>query len=68
MARSGLKEIGDDFDRSTLARIAPDTDDPWYDLDPVPDIDKSDASLANRKRYVQDRVRRPVKTSAPMPD
>ncbi|WP_405059620.1 KAP family NTPase [Kribbella sp. NBC_01505] len=53
-----------DFDQRAWNMLAPDLDDPWYDQDPVPDVDVSVTSWPNRKLYCQGRVDRPNSASS----
>lgn len=52
-------ELSPDFDQQRFDELAPIADDPWYDQEPIEDLDWKDVSWANRRKFVQGRVRRP---------
>jgi hypothetical protein len=48
-----------DFDNELWKVLAPDRNDPWYDLPIEASVDKDDVSWSNRRRYAQGRAKRP---------
>jgi len=48
-----------DADQATWNRIAPDGTDPWYEVSPEQDVDTSDVSWVNRRRFVRGRLQPP---------
>ncbi|VXB67388.1 KAP-like P-loop domain-containing protein [Arthrobacter sp. 9V] len=51
-------QLSDDFDQETFNRLAPPTNDPWYD-EPKQEVDIRDLSWANRRKFAAGRVRPP---------
>lgn len=60
--RSKDWRLSPDFEQSTFNMIAPPIDDTWYD-EPTQEVDRSDLSWANRRKFVAGRVHRPPNTA-----